>query len=274
MLNKTSALICFFSFLTFLFLMTGCSTKTRTEKAEETIEKNTTEETKEYVTNNKNTTKKTTAKKTTTAKNENKALANTQNTPKKTISTMTTKEKKINSIQINKDNWNIFFELSDIAEWDYNDFNEADGVRIGKYFRLKEKYYGKIAQESKIAFQYDGIIKDKLLIVDFSNKKYSIKEKTWTGGLGKGQPKTDTNSIVLSKNNYKVRSSLYSCHDGYYIIDGEKVLTVNILEDVKMTRVEGTLYIYEQDIMVFTQLNLKDMSKSISDMTYKYINPE
>lgn len=153
-------------------------------------------------------------------------------------------KKEINSVNITKKNWNQFFEFADVETWRYNDFDEICGITLNKVIRLKSDYYGKIASESKIAFEISGIIKDKILDVDYKNKKYSIKNKTWTGGLGKGINQTETTSLILSESFFKDGAIIYLCNDGYFTINGKKVLTIDVIEELKVIRAKGTLYLY------------------------------
>ena len=158
----------------------------------------------------------------------------------------TVEEKKTIAIEINKENWNTYFEITDSVTWDYNDFNEIDGMWLKKVVKLKPEYDNLIALEleSQIAFEVNGVVIDKLLITDYPNKKYSL-EPSPCNGLGDGIPKTETVSIFLNEFNQE-EVSIYSCHDGYDITDdGEKAIVINVLEQVEVTRAQGVLYLYE-----------------------------
>ena len=89
-------------------------------------------------------------------------------------------------------------------------------MNLSKVVKLKSNYYGKIAAECKIAFETSGTIIDKILVPDFKNKKYTLKNKTWRGGLGKGLSQKDTTSIILDENGFKNTVNIYSSNSFFY----------------------------------------------------------
>lgn len=148
--------------------------------------------------------------------------------------------KKVNIIEISTKNWNTYFEFADTVKWDYNAFNEVDGMSIRKVIKLKSDYYGKIADNSNIAFEVTGIIRDKILNADYVNKKYTLKS-TKSNGL----KQTKTASLNLTQNSYEQEASIYWCHDGYYMEGNKKIISIDVIENLNMKRVQGTLYLYD-----------------------------
>jgi len=103
-----------------------------------------------------------------------------------------------------------------------------------------------LASESKIAFELSGIIKEKTISLDYTNKKYNIKNKTINKSIENGIKQTITTSITLhSGNSDKDNTIIYSSNDSHYMINGKEISTIDIIENIKVIRTKGTLHIYK-----------------------------
>lgn len=152
-----------------------------------------------------------------------------------------TEKRNVISVEITAENWNTYFELKQEPSWQENDFGEVDGIQVATVIKLRPEYYDIVAEESEIAFEVSGKIKEKEIDVDYSAKTYSLKE--FTGGY-EGDFK-ETASFAFYKNNYYSYAHIYACHIGYITDRGEVFYVVNVLENAQVLRAAGTLYLYE-----------------------------
>ncbi|MBE6655121.1 MAG: hypothetical protein E7608_06670 [Ruminococcaceae bacterium] len=152
-----------------------------------------------------------------------------------------TEKRNVISVEITAENWSTYFVLKEEPVWMENDFGEVDGITVATVIKLRPEYYDIVAEESEIAFEVSGKIKEKEIDVDYSTKTYSLKEST--GGY-EGDFK-ETASFAFYENNYYSYAHIYACHIGYITDRGEAFYVVNVLENAQVTRAKGTLYLYE-----------------------------
>ena len=145
-------------------------------------------------------------------------------------------EKKVNEVPINLDNWQDYFEFMTIPEWDYNDFNEVKGLALKLVLHLKDKWQSKVAEGNshKVAFEVKGTNILKKIRIDYTNKTYQILEND----EDTGNDKVITSTYNGSTNDVQI----YWCYEGYLI---KGVPNIGILENPQVTRVAGSLYLYD-----------------------------
>ena len=153
---------------------------------------------------------------------------------------------KLHNIDITTKNWNQYFEIADVEEWRYNSFDEIVGITLNKVIRLKPRYQGRLASDSKIAFELSGVINEKLINLDYTNKKYSIKNSTINESLENGINHKITTSLELyTGSSDRANTIIYGSNDSHYISAGKEVSTISVFEKIKVIRTKGTLHIYE-----------------------------
>lgn len=145
-------------------------------------------------------------------------------------------DKKVNEIAVSLDNWQDYFEFMTIPEWDYNAFNEVDGLALKLVLHLKDKWQSKIVNGNShnVAFEVKGTKILKKVSIDYKNKTYKILENDEENG---------TYEVITNAYNGSTSDvQIFWCYEGYLI---KGIPNIEILENPQVTRVNGHLYLYD-----------------------------
>ncbi len=141
----------------------------------------------------------------------------------------------LTEISITLDNWGEFFEVYEKVEWQRNDFNEAENLRITQYIGLKEQYRKTIdVNDSSVAFEIEATKVNIDIKLDLSKETYS-----YTDTINETYEFVETATVVGSE------ASFFSCCDGYFIKNSAEVPNIEILENIVVSRVMGSIYLYD-----------------------------
>ena len=146
-----------------------------------------------------------------------------------------TEKRNVTSVEITLENWSTYFVIKEEPWWMENDFGEVDEMKLKTVIELRPEYYDRVTGESEIAFEVSGKVIFKHIDIDYSAKTYSFKEST-------GDYEYDfkeTASLVLYENDYNCQAWIFA---GYV---SDLFQGVEVLEDAQVTRVRGTLNLYE-----------------------------
>ena len=146
-----------------------------------------------------------------------------------------TEKRNVTSVEITLENWSTYFVLKEEPWWMENDFGEVDEMKLKTVIELRPEYYDRVTGESEIAFEVSGKVVDRYIDIDYSAKTYTLKEPT---GVYEGDFK-ETGSLVLYEKDYDCEAWIYACHISK---SGD---SVHVLENAQVTRVRGTLNLYE-----------------------------
>ena len=141
----------------------------------------------------------------------------------------------LTEIHITLENWNEYFEIYEKTEWLRNDFNEAENLRITQYVGLKESYQKIIDfNNTSVAFEIEATQVSVDIELDLSKETYAYTDT-----------ENDRYDFIETTTVVGREASFFSCCDGYFIKNGAKVPNIEILKDVVVSRVTGSIYLYE-----------------------------
>lgn len=138
-------------------------------------------------------------------------------------------------IEITQDNWTEYFETVESIEWVKNAFDEAENLRVSYSFRVKEEYRDVTAPDgTNIAVEISA---DKILAeieLDPTEERYAFLDPV--------NEACDFNTVEAVTGNEMI---FFSCCDGYSQKNGVKIPNIEILKNIEVLRVHGTMYLYE-----------------------------
>ena len=135
------------------------------------------------------------------------------------------------------DNWFDYFEIIQEDVWEENAFGEAEVLRISQIIMLKKEYAGKVdLSNTNIAFEISAFISLENIDIDFENRTYSYLGTSWEEFSGE-----ITLTGTVNGENYPI----FSCCDGYLTIDDVDVPNIEILQNVVISRVQGSMFLYQ-----------------------------
>lgn len=198
---------------------------------------------------------------------------NTDSTDYQTEYTAPTEtEPKVQVVEITMDNWQDYFEIKQCVEGDVNtnafDEVESVGYYIYTVFTLKEEYAEKIdTDESQLAIEYSGNIKSRHITInatDFTYEvtgdgfegntaNYPVSDRTTASFYNFSFPQETMIDGKVEKNNvafpfatslveiYEACVSLVNREEWQEECEGNAC----ILEDIEITRIQGSITLFE-----------------------------
>lgn len=142
------------------------------------------------------------------------------------------------AIEINLDNWEQFFTLSYVENWQKNDFGEYDDLKIDAVLTLKPEYLGRIAREEAaqltLEFRCDGAVKGAE--IDFTARTYTIVADR------KVEPVQEILTIDCRQLEEPYTLTMGSLEPA--TVDGIRYIMVH--ENLEILRIQGTIHLYVQ----------------------------
>ncbi len=143
----------------------------------------------------------------------------------------------VTEIQITLDNWQAYYEISESVEWVKNDFGEAVNLSISQVIKPKEEYKNIIdINNSSVAFKFQAVKSLVGIDLDLSKEEFSYTDIKW-------EEYTEEYTTTATVTNNDI--SFFSCSDGYLGKNGVDVTNIEILENIIVSRVSGSIFLYQ-----------------------------
>ena len=158
-------------------------------------------------------------------------------------------------VEMSTDTWNTYFEEREYYTFETNDFKEVTGVYVNRHWRLKEAYYSRLwIDNSKVAVEYTLNSGKQPAKWDLANRTCTLAGQ-FEPILDKGAPvvltRTETISGFMDASTADPDDSYYGYRymstPGMTNDEGEQYFP-NYWTNVKLTRVQGNLYLVKEEI--------------------------
>jgi hypothetical protein len=149
-------------------------------------------------------------------------------------------------VELNTDNWNEYFEIKKLENWEYNDFDEPSYVEISYIICIKEEYADCIVLDSlDVVVEVYHKVMQRTFDLDLNNKTYVINYDELDPTVYEG---TETYRLSTEYLNSENDSGLYVLLSiGSFTIapdtgihNGDLVL-IQPIEDVTVSRIKGSI---------------------------------
>ncbi len=169
----------------------------------------------------------------------------------KTTETNGSNGKKSVAVVIDSDNWSDYFEIVEMPMWKENAFGEIESVSIIQALTIKAEYQGKIdiVKDFNVAFA----LKAQYTLVGFEFDVAKQEYKYLDNAIPNETP-ADTDITVSFSNGLVANSEgsnttepleIWRSSVGEREENGQKINDIYKYHNIEVTRVEGTIYLYE-----------------------------
>ena len=141
-------------------------------------------------------------------------------------------------IEITIDNWNKYFSVIEVPEYDINGFGEVENWWLQPYFSMNEDVKAYIYNSDKCNLALDISFMHKEMLVNYNKtngNEYELNDCNW-GSSGM----KDNRVITWTLDNDPIYFGIGPC----YVSFGDE-MAYQLAQDFTTTRAEGTIYIYE-----------------------------
>lgn len=140
------------------------------------------------------------------------------------------------AVEITQDNWEHYFAVSYVENWQKNGFGEYDDLKIDAVLTLKPKYLGRIVREEAsdvtLEFSCDGAVKGAE--IDFIARSYTIVADR------KVEPVQEILTIDCRQLEEPYTLTTGSLEPA--AVDGIRYIMVH--ENLEILRIQGTIHLY------------------------------
>lgn len=140
-------------------------------------------------------------------------------------------EPEYTAVEITMDNWQDYFELKVVENWEKNDFGEVDTLVLSSGLALRDEYRENALGDGKTEITYEMAFDfgERSIEIDFENQTYEF-----TSGMRWKEPQTEVLSIKnfdeISFHNYWIDHNSYNSYHAAFVGD-----------NLELLRIEGTL---------------------------------